>query len=89
MRPSGRPSLLVAIAVALAACGSEAVVPRVSPSASGAVPGGEPTSGPAVGVVEPAPGSDSAVYAPNPAAIVVAIDAGHGGCLDWGVPDPS
>ena len=22
-------------------------------------------------------------------AIVVAIDAGHGGCLDWGVPDPS
>jgi N-acetylmuramoyl-L-alanine amidase len=39
--------------------------------------------------VEPAPGSDSTVYAPNPAAIVVAIDAGHGGCLDWGVPDPS
>jgi N-acetylmuramoyl-L-alanine amidase len=29
------------------------------------------------------------VYAPNPEAIVVAIDAGHGGCLDWGVPDPS
>ena len=29
------------------------------------------------------------MYAPNPAAIVVAIDAGHGGCLDWGVPDPS
>ena len=24
-----------------------------------------------------------------PRAIVVAIDAGHGGCLDWGVPDPS
>jgi N-acetylmuramoyl-L-alanine amidase len=41
------------------------------------------------GGVEAAPGSDSAVYAPNPAAIVVAIDAGHGGCLDWGVPDPS
>ncbi|MCA1569450.1 MAG: N-acetylmuramoyl-L-alanine amidase [Chloroflexi bacterium] len=40
-------------------------------------------------VIEPAPGSDSAVYAPNPGAIVVAIDAGHGGCLDWGVPDPS
>ncbi|MCA1587442.1 MAG: N-acetylmuramoyl-L-alanine amidase [Chloroflexi bacterium] len=36
-----------------------------------------------------APGSHSAVYAPNPAAIVVAIDPGHGGCLDWGVPDPS
>jgi hypothetical protein len=29
------------------------------------------------------------VYEPNPRAIVVAIDAGHGGCLDWGVPDPS
>jgi N-acetylmuramoyl-L-alanine amidase len=29
------------------------------------------------------------VYEPNPGAIVVAIDPGHGGCLDWGVPDPS
>ena len=29
------------------------------------------------------------MYPPNPGAIVVAIDAGHGGCLDWGVPDPS
>jgi N-acetylmuramoyl-L-alanine amidase len=28
------------------------------------------------------------VFAPNPGAIVVAIDPGHGGCLDWGVPDP-
>jgi N-acetylmuramoyl-L-alanine amidase len=28
------------------------------------------------------------VYEPNPAAVVVAIDPGHGGCLDWGVPDP-
>jgi N-acetylmuramoyl-L-alanine amidase len=28
------------------------------------------------------------VYVPNPGAIVVAIDPGHGGCLDWGVPDP-
>ena len=25
----------------------------------------------------------------QPGAIVVAIDPGHGGCLDWGVPDPS
>ncbi|MGH2456657.1 MAG: N-acetylmuramoyl-L-alanine amidase, partial [Candidatus Limnocylindria bacterium] len=39
--------------------------------------------------VIPAPGSSSTVYAPNPAAVVVAIDPGHGGCLDWGVPDPS
>lgn len=36
----------------------------------------------------PAPGSESTIYRPNPAAIVVAIDPGHGGCLDWGVPDP-
>ena len=36
----------------------------------------------------PAPGSSSTVYEPNPGAIVVAIDPGHGGCLDWGVPDP-
>lgn len=41
-----------------------------------------------MGQVVPAPGSESGVYAPNPGAIVVAIDAGHGGCLDWGVPDP-
>jgi N-acetylmuramoyl-L-alanine amidase len=38
--------------------------------------------------VIPAPGGSSAVYAPNPGAIVVAIDPGHGGCLDWGVPNP-
>ena len=41
-----------------------------------------------IGEVVPAPGSSSAVFAPNPGAIVVAIDPGHGGCLDWGVPDP-
>ncbi|MBA3687684.1 MAG: N-acetylmuramoyl-L-alanine amidase [Chloroflexi bacterium] len=40
------------------------------------------------GEVVPAPGSSSTVYEPNPGAIVVAIDPGHGGCLDWGVPDP-
>ena len=36
----------------------------------------------------PPPGSTSTVYAPNPGALVVAIDPGHGGCLDWGVPNP-
>ena len=41
-----------------------------------------------MGEVVPAPGSASTVYQPNPASIVVAIDPGHGGCLDWGVPDP-
>lgn len=44
---------------------------------------------PASGEVIPAPGSSSAVYAPNPGAVVVAVDPGHGGCLDWGVPDPA
>jgi N-acetylmuramoyl-L-alanine amidase len=59
-------------------------LPTSQPSATSA-----PTATPGAGAVEPAPGSASAVYAPNPSAIVVAIDAGHGGCLDWGVPDPS
>lgn len=54
-----------------------------------AAPSRAANEAPAIGAVEPAPGSGSAVYAPNPGAIVVAIDAGHGGCLDWGVPDPS
>ena len=77
--------------VLLTACGA-ALDPTASPSAAPASiepasPG--PTSTPPMGGVEPAPGSESAVYAPNPGAIVVAIDPGHGGCLDWGVPDPS
>jgi N-acetylmuramoyl-L-alanine amidase len=38
--------------------------------------------------VIPAPGSTSEVYAPNPGALLIAIEPGHGGCLDWGVPDP-
>jgi N-acetylmuramoyl-L-alanine amidase len=59
-------------------------IPTVQPSTTPAV-----TATPEAGAVEPAPGSGSAVYEPNPSAIVVAIDAGHGGCLDWGVPDPS
>ncbi len=41
-----------------------------------------------MGQVIAAPGSSSEVYRPNPAAVVVAIDPGHGGCLDWGVPNP-
>ena len=82
----------LAAAVLLVACGA-ALDPTAAPSAAApasgepASPG--PSSPPAVGSVEPAPGSESAVYAPNPGAIVVAIDPGHGGCLDWGVPDPS
>ncbi len=68
-----------------------------SPSGSPGVPAasGDPTSrSPSasqggIGAVIPAPGSDSSVYGPNPGAIVVAIDPGHGGCLDWGVADPA
>jgi N-acetylmuramoyl-L-alanine amidase len=80
------------VAVLLAACTSVAspTQPDASapPSAAASIPASAPPSA-AVGTVEPAPGSDSLVYQPNPAAIVVAIDPGHGGCLDWGVPDPS
>jgi len=50
------------------------------------IPTASPTPG--TGEIVPAPGSTSTIYAPNPGAIVVAIDPGHGGCLDWGVPDP-
>jgi N-acetylmuramoyl-L-alanine amidase len=69
----------------LAACGpptpssSEADSARSSPSAGASQ---------SIGAVVPAPGSSSTIFAPNPGAIVVAIDPGHGGCLDWGVPDP-
>ena len=82
--------LPLVLAALVAACGTQtaspstSAVPSIAPTAS-AVPSEAPT----VGTVEPAPGSNSEVYAPNPGAIVVAIDAGHGGCLDWGVPDPS
>jgi N-acetylmuramoyl-L-alanine amidase len=74
----------------LAACGPQ---PSASPVGSGTGASGSPppsasqAAGP-IGSVQAAPGSDSTVYQPNPAAIVVAIDPGHGGCLDWGVPDP-
>jgi N-acetylmuramoyl-L-alanine amidase len=83
---------VVVLALLVAACGTDASSPALTtaPSASADATGtasGTPAS--AVGTVEPPPGSESAIFAPNPAAVVVAIDAGHGGCLDWGVPDPS
>jgi N-acetylmuramoyl-L-alanine amidase len=90
--PGGRPSvvaLIVALAVGLGACGTE---PSASPSARSVAPSASATAAPSasgpIGPVQPAPGSDSSMYAPNPGAVVVAIDPGHGGCLDWGVPDP-
>jgi N-acetylmuramoyl-L-alanine amidase len=89
--PARRRFAAAAMALALlVACDAGSTSP--SPSATPTAPPSatvEPTTTPSAGTVEPAPGSDSAVYAPNPGAIVVAIDAGHGGCLDWGVPDPS
>ena len=93
---SRRPLAPIAfgLALLLGACGADVPtpaatsVPSATPAASLAA-SVAPSEPPFTGDVEPAPGSDSAVYAPNPAAIVVAIDAGHGGCLDWGVPDPS
>jgi len=77
--------------LALVACGTDVASPTSLPSSapSGTDPAALPSHDVQIGGVEPAPASDSAVYAPNPASIVVAIDAGHGGCLDWGVPDPS
>jgi N-acetylmuramoyl-L-alanine amidase len=83
--PGGLPPLL-ALTLALAACGTQ-------PSASEAPGSASPSAAASasqlpIGAVRPAPGSDSSVFAPNPGAIVVAVDPGHGGCLDWGVPDP-
>jgi N-acetylmuramoyl-L-alanine amidase len=77
--------VLLGGALALSSC--------ASPNPSGSAPSGSvaPSPGaasPGYGEVVLAPGSASAVYQPNPGAIVVAIDPGHGGCLDWGVPDP-
>lgn len=76
---------LLTAAALLAACGTP------TPSGSGAAslpPSSLPAPSVGIGEVVPAPGSSSSLYAPNPGAIVVAIDPGHGGCLDWGVPDP-
>jgi N-acetylmuramoyl-L-alanine amidase len=73
------------LAAAASACGGQAAVSV--PAASATDPPVLATA--SASAVAGAPGSDSQVYEPNPAAIVVAIDAGHGGCLDWGVPDPS
>ena len=71
--------------ILLAACGTVSPTPFPSATAS-PLPTVSPTPG--SGEVIPAPGSESELYAPNPGAIVVAIDPGHGGCLDWGVPNP-
>jgi len=79
-----RPAALLGVVLLLIACAPA----TPGPSASHASVQASPSASPAVGEVVPAPGSASTVYRPNPGAIVVAIDPGHGGCLDWGVPDP-
>ena len=90
MRPWRRLPVAILAVLLTAACDAgdatqtASPLPTVEPSTTPAL-----TATPGAGTVEPAPGSGSAVYEPNPGAIVVAIDAGHGGCLDWGVPDPS
>jgi N-acetylmuramoyl-L-alanine amidase len=81
---------VLCVALLLAACGAPA---QVSPSSSHGpmTPSASETASPdpaPIGEVVPAPGSASDLYAPNPGAITVAIDPGHGGCLDWGVPNP-
>ena len=82
----------VALVLVTSACGADPVTttrPTAEPSVSAAAAASVAPSRSPIGVVEPPPGSTSELYAPNPGAILVAIDAGHGGCLDWGVPDPS
>jgi N-acetylmuramoyl-L-alanine amidase len=76
------------LVLAVGACATDAPTPSATPTHEPA-PSETAAPMPSAGAVEPAPGSDSRVYQPNPGAIVVAIDPGHGGCLDWGVPDPS
>lgn len=86
---SGARAIAASAALVLAACGAQPVVSPAESAEADASHAPPASAGmPAAGPVQPAPGSDSLVYAPNPAAIRVAIDAGHGGCLDWGVPDP-
>ncbi len=76
---------LLGVALLLAACGP----PTSTGGASESIrPSASSLPSPGIGEVVGAPGSSSSIYAPNPTALVVAIDPGHGGCLDWGVPDP-
>jgi N-acetylmuramoyl-L-alanine amidase len=87
IRARRRPSAALGVLLLLAACSSAAPTPSASAAASASVSASVSAS-PDIGEVVPAPGSSSTIYGPNPGAIMVAIDPGHGGCLDWGVPDP-
>lgn len=78
--------LIAGLALVLASCAG-AGSPDTSADPPSANPG-SPDASADIGDIVPAPGSDSRIFAPNPGAIVVGIDPGHGGCLDWGVPNP-
>jgi N-acetylmuramoyl-L-alanine amidase len=87
---SRRATAWLAVLLALAGCAASPATPSPPATASASVRVEPSTPAtPSIGEVIPAPGSSSEVYAPNPGAVLVAIDPGHGGCLDWGVPDPS
>ena len=89
MSPTRRIAAGLAGLLVLAACGGGPAIP--SPSVPASTPASVSPSTSAdsgIGTVIPAPGSTSEVYAPNPAALMIAVEPGHGGCLDWGVPDP-
>jgi N-acetylmuramoyl-L-alanine amidase len=86
IRAPRRPAAWLGVLLVLAACGPATPSPSAAEASVAASASAVPSPG--IGEVVPAPGSSSAVYEPNPGAIVVAIDPGHGGCLDWGVPDP-
>ena len=81
-----RPAAWLGVLLVLAACGPVTPTPSAPQASVASSASALPSAG--IGEVVPAPGSSSAIYQPNPGAIVVAIDPGHGGCLDWGVPDP-
>jgi len=87
LHPGLRPfAALLGGALLLAACGPATPSPSSAPAS--VQPSASSAASQSPGEIVPAPGSSSSVYEPNPGAIVVAIDPGHGGCLDWGVPDP-
>jgi N-acetylmuramoyl-L-alanine amidase len=87
LQPARRQfAALLGGALLLAACGPATPSPSIAPPS--VQPSASSAAAESPGEIVPAPGSSSSVYEPNPGAIVVAIDPGHGGCLDWGVPDP-
>ena len=80
------------LAALLVACGQVSppappieAPPRAGRATPAARPAGQAPSSTVGPIIEATPGATDAADA----AVVVAIDPGHGGCLDWGVPDPA